>query len=568
MTAPPTAIPTITTPKPFHITFSDADLAQFHRKLDDARLPDGPMFPGSKSIEVEPRAFPTLDLMKGALQHWRKMDMKAFEAELNRHPHFTTSVDWCKQLHFIHQPSTRPNAIPLIFCHGWPGSFLEAMHIAKPLSEPEDPDAQAFHVVIPSLPGYTFSSGPPTKEHDIGDVDGYCRLLDALMRGLGYDRYAAQGGDWGSVHARVLGSRFAKQDGTGCRAVHLNFLPTLPGGKYGGGLLMALPEAVSQKLADWTMSEEERKAVRKALLYNGYGSAYYKIQRERPSQIGFGLIDSPVAILGYLANFTNGLGINIGEQVRATAQDETKDKPNEQPVEVGERAGQIEAIMPNRPNEERTLDINWLLHETFLYWITKSAATSFLPYAVSSGRERAEASRDGERLTTYSLLSSHTHRSTSPSSSTCSTRRTASTFPLAVSTRAARRRTPVLVPPPSRRLPFLPPSLADTGFPNEIIDCPLSWARNSSRSNTSNFTWYAKSPTGGHLASTEKPHIFCAHMRATFAPGGESKESAVEGNYGVQGDEEKLWVKGGSWRKGGLWDEERKKDRKAGVAHL
>ncbi|PWN27821.1 alpha/beta-hydrolase [Jaminaea rosea] len=472
MTAAPTEVPAITTPTPFTISFSDADLEQFHRKLDDARLPDGPMFPASKSKDVEPKAFPTLELIKGALQYWRNMDMKAFEAELNTYPHFTTSIDWCKQLHFIHQPSSRPDAIPLIFCHGWPGSFLEAAHIAKPLAEPEDPSAQAFHVVIPSLPGYTFSSGPPTKEHETGDVDGYCRLLDALMRGLGYDRYAAQGGDWGSVHARVLASRFAKNDGSGCRAVHLNFLPTVPGGKYGGGLLMALPESVSQKLADWTMSEEERKAVRKALLYNNYGSAYYKIQRERPSQIGFGLIDSPVAILGYMANFTNGLGINIGAQSK--------------------------------------LDIDWLLHETFLYWVTKSAATSFLPYALN------------KPFVLYMLDSTY-----------------------------------------RVDVPF-----GYTGFPNEIIDCPLNWARNASRSNTSRFTWYAKSPTGGHLASTEKPHIFIAHMRAAFAPKGEDSVSSNKDVYGKQGDEDKLFVQGASWKSGGLWDEERKKDKKTGAAHL
>lgn len=490
-------VPAISTPQNFKVEFPQADLDQFHRKLQDARFPDASLFPGLPPAEaeaMEPKAFPTLRMMREIVEYWKGMDLKAFEGRLNTFPHFTTSVDWCKQLHFLHQPSSRPDAIPLILCHGWPGSFMEFINVLKPLSEPEDPSAQAFHVVVPSLPGYTFSSGPPTKKHEVGDVDGYCRLLDALMRGLGYNKYASQGGDWGSVHARVLASRFARSDGTGCRACHLNFLPVLPGGKYAGGLLMVMPEWVGNKVADYTMSEEERIAIRKSFLYNNHGSTYYKVQRDRPSQIGFGLIDSPVALLGYLANFTKGLSISFENLTKSEGPDTKVRSEDSIP-----HRGQIEAFFPN----DETLDVDWLLHETFLYWVTKSAATSFLPYAVN------------KMFLMYILEAEYTIR----------------------------------VP------------LGYSGFPNEIIDCPLVWAKNGRRSNSTKFSWYAKSPTGGHLASTEKPEIFVKHLRSAFAPSGTDASTKNASNYGKTGDKGKLFVEGSVWKSGGLWDEERRKSQ-------
>lgn len=101
--------------------------------------------------------------------------------------------------------------------HGWPGSFLEHIGNIAALTEPSDAAEPAFHVVIPSLPGFGFSSPPPNAKPGTGDYRGYSKLLDALMRGLGYDRYAAQGGDWGSPHVRALAAHHATKDGKGCR---------------------------------------------------------------------------------------------------------------------------------------------------------------------------------------------------------------------------------------------------------------------------------------------------------------------------------------------------------------
>lgn len=107
------------------------------------------------------------------------------------------------ELHFLHHRSARQDAVPIILCHGWPGSFLEFLHVIPLLTEPQDATAPAFHVVVPSMPGYAFSSPPKTSKWQMNDT---ARIFDKLMRGLGYSTYFAQGGDWGSVCARLLGS--------------------------------------------------------------------------------------------------------------------------------------------------------------------------------------------------------------------------------------------------------------------------------------------------------------------------------------------------------------------------
>lgn len=506
---PPAPLP-ISTPKPFQIRFSDEDVALFKRKLQDARLPDGPLFPenaesgsdGSNSSAFDARTMPSLSTLKLFVERWSKWDPQSLQDRLNAYPHFTTSVSWCKQLHFLHQPSSRPDAIPLILIHGWPGSFVEFIHIMKSLAEPDDPDAPAFHVVVPSLPGFTFSSGPPTDKHGVGDVDGYCHLFDSLMRGLGYERYAVQGGDWGSMHARVLASRFSHPDGTGCRACHLNFLPVLPNGKYIGGALMTFcSESVLLKLGSYTMSAKEHKALKKSLRYTNHGSTYYEVQRNRPSQLGFGLIDSPVALLGWLAYFTSDLDPSVvAEATAANDEDRTKQ-------DVGQ-GGHIEQYIPYDPHKS-TLTFDWLLEETFLYWITKSAATSFLPYA-------------SNRLFLEYIID------------------------------------------PNYRIdvPF-----GYSGFPREIIDCPYTWAKR--HANASNLTFYALSPVGGHLASSEVPFQFVSHLQTAFADRGRSKftKSDNASKYVVEDAKrekdtlkEKVFLKEDLNIVGGLWDLERGRD--------
>jgi pimeloyl-ACP methyl ester carboxylesterase len=168
------------------------------------------------------------------------------------------------------------------------------------LAEPQSSVDPAFHVVVPSLPGFAWSKGPPTKKPGIGDADGYCRVLDTLMMDvLGYSAYAAQGGDWGSIHARCLGAKFARPDGrTGCRAVHLNFSPIVP--KYVWALA-ALPDW----LTDPAMPHLPGEYGKNIRMMNAYqkNMAYYVVQNSKPQQLAPGLIDSPVGLLAWLGWF-------------------------------------------------------------------------------------------------------------------------------------------------------------------------------------------------------------------------------------------------------------------------
>ena len=138
-----------------------------------------------------------LNDVKRFVNYWRdQYDWRKTEAQLNQYPHFTTPIQ-CRgfeslNIHFLHQKSTVPNAIPLLFVHGWPGSFLESLKILKPLAQPEDPNAPAFHVVALSLPNYGFSEGSKKKGFALAQ---YAETCNKLMLKLGYNEYVTQGGD-------------------------------------------------------------------------------------------------------------------------------------------------------------------------------------------------------------------------------------------------------------------------------------------------------------------------------------------------------------------------------------
>lgn len=207
-------------------------------------------------------------------------------------------IDWCTSLHFVHKRSSRRDAIPIILIHGWPGAFYEFYPVIDRLTEPEKETDPAFHVVVPSLPGFCYSKGPPSRSAGIGDVDGYCRILDTLMYSvLGYKSYVAQGGDWGSVHARALGAKFARPDGvSGCRSVHLNFSPIVPKLAWA---VATLPQWVTSPALPYLPGDVGRN-LRKMYGFQ-QGMAYYWIQRYRPAQAAVGLLDSPIGLLGWVS---------------------------------------------------------------------------------------------------------------------------------------------------------------------------------------------------------------------------------------------------------------------------
>src|SRR5919106_975519 len=204
---------------PFCIQVPEGDLEDLRQRLARTRWPDE--LPGVGWDDGVP-----LGYLRELAEYWRiSYDWREHEARLNELPQFTTTIDG-QRLHFLHVRSPKPDALPLIVTHGWPGSVVEFLEVIGPLTDPAahggDP-ADAFHVVVPSMPGFGFSG--PT--HETGwDTARIAAAWAELMRRLGYERYGAQGGDWGAQVSRSLGIH----DPEHVVGVHLNLLPTFPSG--------------------------------------------------------------------------------------------------------------------------------------------------------------------------------------------------------------------------------------------------------------------------------------------------------------------------------------------------
>ncbi len=249
--------------KPFRIDIPQADLDDLNDRLARTRWPN----------EVDGAGwhygFP-LDRLKELAERWRTgYDWRGHEARLNELPHFTTEIEG-QRIHFVHVRSDDPDATALILTHGWPGSFLEFLDVIEPLR-------RDFHLVIPSIPGYGFSG--PTHERG-WDIVRVARAWAELMRRLGYQRYGAQGGDFGAGISLALGA-VAPEHVLG---VHVNYLPTRPD-PDAGVVLSASDEArldkVRQLMAD--------------------RPAYQALLATTPQTIGYALTDSPVGQLAWIA---------------------------------------------------------------------------------------------------------------------------------------------------------------------------------------------------------------------------------------------------------------------------
>jgi epoxide hydrolase len=204
-------------------------------------------------------------------RYWAdEYDWRATEARLNQFPQFRTELDGLG-IHFLHVRSPHPDALPLVLTHGWPGSIVEFHKVIGPLTDPGahggDP-ADAFHVVCPSLPGFGFSDRPDAKGWSIQRI---ADAWDVLMGRLGYDRYGAQGGDWGSGITAQIGRRHAEH----LAGIHLTLVPAIPDPALG-----EFTPAEAAALADL---EYHRKQ----------GSGYSTQQSTRPQTVGYGLVDSP-----------------------------------------------------------------------------------------------------------------------------------------------------------------------------------------------------------------------------------------------------------------------------------
>jgi epoxide hydrolase len=252
----------------FRIEVPEAELADLRRRLRQTRWPERePVADWSQGV---PLAY-----LRELCRYWADgYDWRATEARLNALPQFRTMIDGLA-LHFIHVRSPRPDALPLIITHGWPGSVVEFLKVIGPLSDPDDA-GDAFHVVCPSLPGYGFSGKP---DRTGWGVDRIARAWATLMERLGYSHYGAVGSDWGTSVSTLIG----QHDRAHVVGVHL--IPPLAG-----------PDPAT--LDDLTVAE---RAALASLAYSAeWDSGYSREHATRPQTIGYALVDSPAALAAWI----------------------------------------------------------------------------------------------------------------------------------------------------------------------------------------------------------------------------------------------------------------------------
>jgi epoxide hydrolase len=254
---------------PFLIDVPDADLADLRRRLRQTRWPEPE--PVSGWSQGVPLAY-----LRDLCGYWAgEYDWRATEARLNGLPQFRTVIDGLA-IHFIHVRSPRPDALPLILTHGWPGSVVEFLKVIGPLSDPAGHESVAFHVVCPSLPGYGFSGKPGRTGWGVQRI---AATWASLMARLGYPRYGAAGSDWGTSVSASL----AQQDAGHLAGIHL--IPPLAG-----------PDPAT--FGDLT--DAERAAMASLEYSAAWDSGYSAEHATRPQTIGYGLVDSPAALAAWI----------------------------------------------------------------------------------------------------------------------------------------------------------------------------------------------------------------------------------------------------------------------------
>src|SRR5712671_1551632 len=267
--------------RPFQVHVPEAALVDLRRRIAETRWPD-------KETVADQSQGAQLAKLQALVRYWGSgYDWRKAEAKLNALPQFTTNIDGV-DIHFIHVRSRNKNALPLIVTHGWPGSVIEQLKIIGPLTVPTAHGGSvedAFDVVIPSLPGYGFSGRPTTTGWD---PERIARAWAELMQRLGYTRYVAQGGDWGTP----ISSAMARQASAGLLGIHINLPATVPpevAAALGGG---PVPAGLSDK----------ERAVVDALMASGKSGnlAYFTMMTARPQAVGYGATDSPAGLAAWI----------------------------------------------------------------------------------------------------------------------------------------------------------------------------------------------------------------------------------------------------------------------------
>jgi pimeloyl-ACP methyl ester carboxylesterase len=328
-----TTVETASDIRPFRVDIPDQALDDLRRRIAATRWPHKELVP-DRSQGVQ------LATLQELARYWTSdYDLRRIEARLNALPQFTTTIDGLN-IHFLHVKSPHPDALPLIITHGWPGSVIELLEVVGPLTDPTAHGGaaeDAFHLVLPSLPGYGFSGEPTEIGWDPGRTAG---AWAELMGRLGYTRYVAQGGDVGAVVTDVMG----RQAPQGLVGIHTNLLVTM---LAGGGPPPADP------------SEEERAALDALATFRATGFGYFLEQATRPQTIGYALLDSPVALAAWMLDHDTDSYHKISR-----------------------------AVLDGQPSGQLTRD--HVVDNITLYWLTGTGASAARAYW-ESGRAQALA---------------------------------------------------------------------------------------------------------------------------------------------------------------------------------
>ncbi|KAL9473502.1 hypothetical protein ACSS6W_007882 [Trichoderma asperelloides] len=264
-------------PTPFTVAIPEEQLSDFRKLLELSKI-------GPKTYENEltdGRFGISRDWLVQAKEEWLKWDWRTCEKHINSFPNFTQPITEngdVFNIHFVALFSQKPDAIPLLCLHGWPGNFLEFYSILRILAERYTPETLPYHVIVPSLPGYAFSSPPPLeRDFQLQDI---ASIMNSLMTELGFGSgYAVQGGDIGSKVSRVLAATFDT-----VKAVHINFC------------IMPEPEGIK----DSDISEVEKQGLERSRIFKALSSSYALQHATKPSTIGLVLASNPIALLAWI----------------------------------------------------------------------------------------------------------------------------------------------------------------------------------------------------------------------------------------------------------------------------
>jgi pimeloyl-ACP methyl ester carboxylesterase len=313
--------PMSTAIRPFHVNFPDSDLDDLRRRVAATRWPD-------KEQVSDTTQGVQLATMQQLAQHWAGYDWRKVEARLNAVPNFLTQIDGL-DIHFIHVRSKHENALPMIVTHGWPGSVIEQLKIIGPLTDPTAHGAtaaDAFHLVIPSLPGYGFSGKPAQVGWNPPRI---AKAWAALMQRLGYTRYVAQGGDWGNAVTELM----AVQEPPGLIGIHTNMPATVPA-EINASLAAGKPSP--------GLSPDELNAWNQLAFFNNTGLGYAIEMNNRPQTL-YALGDSPIGLAAWMIDH-----------------DDRSEKMIQRSF-----AGESEGLTPDD-----------ILDNVTLYWLTNTAISS------------------------------------------------------------------------------------------------------------------------------------------------------------------------------------------------